>query len=623
MLGPAVAFPKAADPDDDPTKWQPENSAEHLACETKDGAPEEGKGKQPPRPRPFRSTSTRAQRSRRRMRMRMGKGPSSRAGSRHRQFRARAMTRVDDLQEVFSGLQSARKDSRSADAAVLEAQLQQMLREWRSELSDPSPASSLQGNARELSDPPSDTLRLLQLVVAEEEDDATSKMVEQQQQQPPPPLPANRSQGHAHVVCQGMKPEPREEAVDVAVDQPQLLSQGVLPNGAATASAMFHDQLYYVNQELTVEDFLYDDDYKIDLSGSNLDVINNLEGIVQLEYPDHNLPQGLAPNAYLDMNSCGQSAGAVFLHMPDLLTTMTSAPSAFLKPKCALWDCPRPAIGSERWHNYCSMYHADLAVQEEGPPGTMPVIRPRGIDLKDGPLFAALSAKVQGKNVGVPICEGAATAKSPWNAPELFDLYIFEGESIREWLFFDKPRRAFDSGNRKQRSLPDYNGRGWHESRKQVMKDFGGLKRSYYMDPQPSNGYEWHLYEYEINDCDAFALYRLEFKSSDAKKIAKSKLGCNPLNEIQQQMDRLSADSPVDTKRTARSRTEPNPIDVNTNIYSVPNTTVQTDVPNAYQPGSQVDQMTYLNGSVVYGPHLPYGYSTERSDFYWNSNDGT
>jgi hypothetical protein len=36
-----------------------------------------------------------------------------------------------------------------------------------------------------------------------------------------------------------------------------------------------------------------------------------------------------------------------------------------------------------------------------------------------------------------------------------------------------------------------------------------------------------------------------------------------------------------------------------------------------------VDQMTYLNGSVVYGPHLPYGYSTERGDFYWNSADGT
>lgn len=74
----------------------------------------------------------------------MGKGPSSRAASRHHQFRARAKTRVDDLQEMFSGLQSARKDSRPADAAVLEAQLQQMLREWRSELSAPSPASSLQ-----------------------------------------------------------------------------------------------------------------------------------------------------------------------------------------------------------------------------------------------------------------------------------------------------------------------------------------------------------------------------------------------------------------------------------------------------------------------------------------------
>jgi hypothetical protein len=38
--------------------------------------------------------------------------------------------------------------------------------------------------------------------------------------------------------------------------------------------------MYYVNQELTAEDFLYDYDYKIDLSGSNLDVLNNLEGIV-------------------------------------------------------------------------------------------------------------------------------------------------------------------------------------------------------------------------------------------------------------------------------------------------------------------------------------------------------
>ncbi|KAL5227747.1 hypothetical protein ABZP36_016012 [Zizania latifolia] len=561
----------------------------------------------------------------------MGKGPARSSGAaRHQQFRVRAKTRVDDLQEMFSGLQSARKEARSTDATVLEAQLHQMLREWRAELSVPSPASSLQlGNNRELSDPPSETLRLLLLAAAEEEDDATSKLVEQQH-----PQPANQSHGHAQGV-QDMKPEPREEAVvaPAAVTvaqqpqpQPQPPGLAVLANGggvlAPAAAAVFHDQMYYVNQELTVEDFLYNDSYKMYLPGSNPDVLSNLEGTGQMEYPQFNLPQELLPNVYLDMNNCGQSAGDVFLHMSDMLTTMSPAPTAFLRPKCALWDCPRPAQGSERWQDYCSMYHADLAVKEEGPPGTMPVIRPRGIDLKDGPLFAALSAKIQGKNVGIPVCEGAATAKSPWNAPELFDLYIFEGESIREWLFFDKPRRAFESGNRKQRSLPDYSGRGWHESRKQVMKDFGGLKRSYYMDPQPSSSYEWHLYEYEINDCDTFALYRLEFKSCDAKKTAKSKLACNPLNEIQQQMVRLSADSPMENKRSARSRKKANPNDINNNIYSVQNTTVQASIPNAYQAVSQVDQMTYLNGNVVYGPHLPYGYSTERSDFYWNSNDG-
>uniref|UniRef100_J3L452 Transcription factor VOZ1 n=1 Tax=Oryza brachyantha TaxID=4533 RepID=J3L452_ORYBR len=610
----------------------------------------------------------------------MGRGPAaarpSSGTARHQQFRARAKTRVDDLQEMFSGLQSARKESRSTDAAVLEAQLHQMLREWRAELSVPSPASSLQARAPLNFFPAS-----------------------------PPPLTISGLLGSRfHWVAVGgqdMKPEPREEAVASPADLtvPQSPSQGVIASGggmlAPAAAAVFHDQgcldiaaichsqvvnvlvtsfppvtfaaaiveqlcptfhvsrtcigggsswrfvrlgknmsmgivmvvsrtkqMYYVNQELTVEDFLYDDNYKMYLPGSNPDVLSNLEGTGQLEYPQFNLPQELPPNTYLDMSNCGQSAGDVFLHMSDLLTTMSPAPAAFLRPKCALWDCPRPAQGSERWQDYCSMYHADLAVKEEGPPGTMPVIRPRGIDLKDGPLFAALSAKIQGKHVGIPVCEGAATAKSPWNAPELFDLYIFEGESIREWLFFDKPRRAFESGNRKQRSLPDYTGRGWHESRKQVMKDFGGLKRSYYMDPQPSSSYEWHLYEYEINDCDAFALYRLEFKSSDAKKTAKSKLACNPLNEIQQQMVRLSADSPVENKRSARSRTKANPNDINSNIYSVQNTTAQGGIPNAYQAVSQVDQMTYLNGNVVYGPHLPYGYSTERSDFYWSSNDG-
>ncbi|KAI3741684.1 hypothetical protein L1987_59358 [Smallanthus sonchifolius] len=202
-------------------------------------------------------------------------------------------------------------------------------------------------------------------------------------------------------------------------------------------------------------------------------------------------------------------------------------PSAFLGPKCALWDCPRPAQGwwSERpvqWWctSYCSSPHAVVA-QNEGQPGMTPVIWPKGIELKDNLLFAAFSAKAQGKNVGVPVCEVAATTKSPWNAPELFDLSVFEGEMLHEWLFFEKPRRAFESGNRKQRSLPDYNGWGWHESRKQVINESGWLKRSYYMDPQPMKFLEWHLYEYEINKYDACALYRLELKLVDRNKNPK------------------------------------------------------------------------------------------------------
>ncbi|KAI4994738.1 hypothetical protein ZWY2020_034379 [Hordeum vulgare] len=54
-----------------------------------------------------------------------GKGP--RSSTRHRQFCDCAKTRVDDLQEIFFGLESARKESRSADAAVLEEQVQRRL----------------------------------------------------------------------------------------------------------------------------------------------------------------------------------------------------------------------------------------------------------------------------------------------------------------------------------------------------------------------------------------------------------------------------------------------------------------------------------------------------------------
>jgi hypothetical protein len=97
------------------------------------------------------------------------------------------------------------------------------------------------------------------------------------------------------------------------------------------------------------------------------------------------------------------------------LQYISPPPSAFMGPKCALWDCTRPAQGAEWCEDYCSSFHATLALNE-GPPGMTPVLRPRGINLKDNLLFDALTAKMQGKNVGIPQCEGAAVMKSPWNA---------------------------------------------------------------------------------------------------------------------------------------------------------------------------------------------------------------
>nr|XP_043609852.1 transcription factor VOZ1-like [Erigeron canadensis] len=270
------------------------------------------------------------------------------------------------------------------------------------------------------------------------------------------------------------------------------------------------------------------------------------EGVfTELDYLTFDLPEDFGFDEMLEEDGLNQ------------MNEFIPPPSAFFGPKCALWDCLRPAQGSPP--NYCNAVHASFA-QTEGRPGMKPVLRPKGIDLKDSLFFAALNAKTEGKNVGVPECEGAATARSPWNAPELFDMSLFEGETVREWLFFDKPRRAFDSGNRKQRSLPDYNGRGWHESRKQVINESGWLKRSYYMDPQPTKLLHWHLYEYDLNKCDACALYRLELKLVDPKKGPKGKVADDSVSDLQKQMSKLTAEFPLEgkNKRSVKGREKAN-----------------------------------------------------------------
>ncbi|KAA8519729.1 hypothetical protein F0562_013985 [Nyssa sinensis] len=455
----------------------------------------------------------------------------------HQLFKNRAKNLVDDLQGMFTDLQSARKESRTIDVAVLEEQVHQMLREWKAELNEPSPASSLQGGSLG-----SDICRLLQL--CEEEDDATSALA-------------------------APKPEPDGQQ--------------------AAYTAVFQEQGFSVNQGPEEQGFQLVDECKGSPSGAQNIGVNNLGAAFQLDYHSFNLHQDFEQNFFTGFDGTGLCAEDAMRQISGLFPNICPPPSAFLGPKCALWDCNRPAQGPEWCQDYCSSFHGALALNE-GPPGMTPVLRPGGIGVKDPGLFDALRAKAQGKDVGIPECEGAATAKSPWNAPELFDFAVLEGETIREWLFFDKPRRAFESGNRKQRSLPDYNGRGWHESRKQVMNELGGLKRSYYMDPQPMKNCEWHLYEYEINNCDACALYRLEFKLVDGKKSPKGKITNDSVADLQKQMGRLTAEFPSD-KRFVKGRTKANLKGGVGNVYSAPKQLAAADTSEGfdYETGAPYD----------------------------------
>lgn len=494
----------------------------------------------------------------------MRKGTKKNGVTGHQVFKDRAKNRVDDLQGMFSDLQSARKESRSNDVMLLENQVHQMLKEWKSELNQPSPASSFQG---------SDSLGLvsseierLVLQLREEEDDATS----------------------------GLGPTKQDP-------------DG--PDGQKIDSNFVHQQDFDISNVPQQQGFELVDQFKGSPSGANNVRANgigvdNMAVPTQLDYYAFDMHQDIGQTFITGFDGTAFCNEDVLPQISTFLPSICPPPSAFLGPKCALWDCPRPAQGwNEDYQDYCSTFHGALA-PIEGSPGMTPVLRPGGIGLKDSVLFSALKAKTEGKDVGVPVCEGAATARSPWNVPELFDLTVLEGEIIREWLFFDKPRRAFESGNRKQRSLPDYKGRGWHESRKQVMNEFGGLKRSYYMDPQPMENLEWHLFEYEISKCDACALYRLELKLVDGKKSPKGKegkVGNDSLADLQKQMGRLTA-APRD-KRSVKGRAKSNLKDAAPNANSAPNQTAPTSDVLDYGTGAPYDYL--VDNLTGYG-----GYST-------------
>ncbi|KDP31759.1 hypothetical protein JCGZ_12220 [Jatropha curcas] len=436
----------------------------------------------------------------------MQKGTKSKCSSAsHHLMVDNAKNRLNVLQERFFNLQAARKEGRIGDISILEEQVYQSLREWKAELDAPSPASSLHGGSvGNFSD---DIGRLLQLY--EEQDDATSALAEQ-------PI---------------LEHEPNVQSLNIG--NFTAFEDGCLHNSEAQIHFQGFDQSN--NSTIALQNVV--------VSTSDMNTFLDCHQFTLDEGFNHGLSFGANDN-----KEFGKSAE--INNLP-----FCPPPSAFMGPKCALWDCSRPAQGYEWFKDYCSSFHANLALNE-GPPGMSPVLRPRGIGLKDNLLFDALSTKAQGKNVGIPQCEGAASTKCPWNAAELFDLSLLDGETIREWLFFDKPRRAFESGSRKQRSLPDYSGRGWHESRKQVMKEFGGHKRSYYMDPQPPGCYEWHLFEYEMNNYDACALYKLELKLVNEKKTPKGKVTKDSLADLQKKMGRLTADTTQENSPSTKGRIE-------------------------------------------------------------------
>lgn len=167
-----------------------------------------------------------------------------------------------------------------------------------------------------------------------------------------------------------------------------------------------------VNQGQHEQEFLLLKECKHSAVGVPNMPAHNLDGPA-LEFHQLEFHKDFDHSFYGGTGFCEEGGGP---HISSYLPSVCPPPSAFLGPKCALWDCPRPVQGLDWCQDYCSSFHAALALNE-GPPGMTPVLRPGGIGLKDNLLFSALSAKAQGKVVGIPECEGAATAKSPWNAP--------------------------------------------------------------------------------------------------------------------------------------------------------------------------------------------------------------
>ncbi|KAK4796289.1 hypothetical protein SAY86_028615 [Trapa natans] len=425
------------------------------------------------------------------------------------QMTDKARKLIQDIQGIMTRFQLACKEGRTGDVSFIAQQALQVLKDLQDEFNTPSPASP--NHVDSLGSLSDSVLRTIREHLFDEEDEASSKLT------------------------------------DLVTLKPELDFESQHLSDFASLQVNDYGSL---EQHQPYPGFY--EDRGFGLNGSN-------EAVTNSDFTPRFDCQFNFDFDHLKFNKSDHME--LFGHdpVPKITPQISPPPTAFLGPKCALWECQRPAHGSY----YCSEMHTELAVKE-GEPGMNPVLRPGGIGLKDDRLLASLVAKMQGKHVGIPECQGAAIEKSPWNVPGIFDLSLLEGETLREWLFFDKPRRAFESGNRKQRSLSDYGGRGWHESRKQVMKELGGQKRSYYMDPQPPGQFEWHLYEFEMHNSDVCALYKLQLKLASVKKSPKGqklvaedggvpsgKALKDTLADLQKQMGSFTAEISEENKQQA------------------------------------------------------------------------
>lgn len=102
----------------------------------------------------------------------MGQGSKNCKLPSHQLLKDKAKNRVEDLQFMLNSLQLARKESRARDVATLEEQVNQILRDWKAELDEPTPASSLLEDS--LGSFSAELGRLLRQY--EEEDDAMSPL---------------------------------------------------------------------------------------------------------------------------------------------------------------------------------------------------------------------------------------------------------------------------------------------------------------------------------------------------------------------------------------------------------------------------------------------------------------